>query len=232
MAEAYWDMEWELQQQGFDYCYDKRLYDRLAHDPAETVRQHLLADLSYQKKLVRFTENHDEPRAAATFSPPRSRVAAVTIATLPGAKLFHEGQFEGRKVKLPVPLGRRPGEPVNSNLQAFYRNLLRAVAEPVFRAGEWRLGERRGWPDNSSYLNLVAWCWRLGEDRRLIVVNLSDTRSQGFVFLPWEDLAGEPWRLSEVFNGEVYDRDGNEILESGLFVDLEPWQFHFFRFIL
>jgi hypothetical protein len=29
MAEVYWDMEWTLQQQGFDYCYDKRLYDRL-----------------------------------------------------------------------------------------------------------------------------------------------------------------------------------------------------------
>ena len=32
MAEAYWDMEWTLQQQGFDLCYDKRLYDRLVHD--------------------------------------------------------------------------------------------------------------------------------------------------------------------------------------------------------
>ena len=31
LAEAYWDMEWELQQQGFAYCYDKRLYDRLVH---------------------------------------------------------------------------------------------------------------------------------------------------------------------------------------------------------
>ena len=29
LAEAYWDLEWDLQQQGFDYCYDKRLYDRL-----------------------------------------------------------------------------------------------------------------------------------------------------------------------------------------------------------
>jgi hypothetical protein len=29
MAEVYWDMEWMLQQQGFDYTYDKRLYDRL-----------------------------------------------------------------------------------------------------------------------------------------------------------------------------------------------------------
>ena len=54
MAEAYWDLEWELQQQGFDYCYDKKLYDRLEHDPAEGVRLHLCADLAYQEKLVRF----------------------------------------------------------------------------------------------------------------------------------------------------------------------------------
>ena len=29
IAEAYWDLEWELQQKGFDFCYDKKLYDRL-----------------------------------------------------------------------------------------------------------------------------------------------------------------------------------------------------------
>ena len=69
IAEAYWDLEWELQRQGFDFCYDKRLYDRLEHDNAESVRLHLCADLAYQQKLLRFLENHDEPRAAATFSP-------------------------------------------------------------------------------------------------------------------------------------------------------------------
>ena len=114
MAEAYWDLEWELQQQGFDFCYDKRLYDRLGHENAESVRLHLCAVLDYQDKLVRFIENHDEPRAAAIFSPQKGRAAAVTIATLPGAKLFHEGQFEGRKARLPVQLRRRPAEPVDT----------------------------------------------------------------------------------------------------------------------
>ena len=99
MAEAYWGLEWELQQQGFNYCYDKRLYDRLVHDSAESVRQHLLADLSYQDKLVRFIENHDEPRAAATFLAQKQRAAAVTILTLPGAKLLHEGQLRGMQGK-------------------------------------------------------------------------------------------------------------------------------------
>ena len=71
---------------GFDFCYDKRLYDRLEHEKAESVRLHLCADLGYQKKLLRFLENHDEPRAAATFSPPKERAAAVAIASLPGAQ--------------------------------------------------------------------------------------------------------------------------------------------------
>jgi hypothetical protein len=67
---------------------------------------------------------------------------------------------------------------VDADLQDFYRTLLAAVAQPVFKAGEWRLSERSGWPDNRSYLNLAAWGWRLGEERRLIIVNLSEHRSQ------------------------------------------------------
>src|SRR5919108_430594 len=69
MAEVYWDLEWTLQQQGFAYCYDKRLYDRLREHHARPVREHFHAGLDYQNKLARFLENHDEPRAAATFSP-------------------------------------------------------------------------------------------------------------------------------------------------------------------
>ena len=86
IAEAYWDLEWELQQHGFDFCYDKKLYDRLEHSNAESVRLHLCADLAYQNKLLRFLENHDEPRAAATFSPAKQRALAVTVATLPGTQ--------------------------------------------------------------------------------------------------------------------------------------------------
>ena len=47
LAEVYWDLEWTLQQQGFDYTYDKRLYDRLVHGAARPVREHLLACLLY-----------------------------------------------------------------------------------------------------------------------------------------------------------------------------------------
>ena len=77
MAEVYWDLEWTMQQQGFDYAYDKRLYDRLREGAARPVREHLQAGLDYQGRLARFLENHDEPRAAATFAPDAHRAAAV-----------------------------------------------------------------------------------------------------------------------------------------------------------
>ena len=229
IAEAYWDLEWELQQQGFDFCYDKRLYDRLEHDTAESVRLHLCADLGYQEKLLRFLENHDEPRAAAGFSPKEERAAAVVTATLPGARLFHEGQFEGRKTRVPVFLGRRPDEPADWELQAFYRKLLKAIDTPMFRNGRWSLCDRRGWPDNSSYQNLVAWNWTQDDDRYLIVVNLSDNTVQARVPVPWDDAAGETWRLSDALSNATYDRSGDEMQGAGLYVELQPWACNFLQ---
>jgi Alpha amylase, catalytic domain len=229
IAEAYWDLEWELQQQGFDFCYDKRLYDRLENGDAESVRLHLCADMRYQERLVRFIENHDEQRAAAAFSPAKERAAAVTMATVPGARLFHEGQFEGRKVRLPVFLGRRPDEPVDEPLRAFYKKLLETIRNPVFREGQWNLCGRTGWPDNPSFRNLVAWSWTAKDDRYLIVVNLSGSTSQGRVQPPWSDAPEETWQLTDTLSGVSYDRAGREIEAEGLYVELEPWHFHFLQ---
>lgn len=229
IAEAYWDMEWELQQRGFDFCYDKRLYDRLERESAESVRLHLFAGLDYQGKLLRFLENHDEPRAASAFAGTKEQAAAVVTSTLPGARMFHEGQFEGRKVRLPVFLGRRPVEPIDEGLRAFYEKLLKAIDHPVFRRGEWQLCERSGWADNPSFLNLVAWSWADNNDRFLIVVNLSDTRSQGQVRIPWQEGAGRTWHLSDLLSGAAYDRDGNAMLSPGLYVELEPRGYNLFQ---
>jgi glycosidase len=229
IAEAYWDLEWELQQQGFDHCYDKKLYDRMEHGDAENVRQHLLADISYQQKMVRFIENHDEPRAAATFSSGKEHAAAVVILTLPGATLLHEGQFEGRKVRLPVFLGRRPAERVDQSLTVFYERLLKAANRQVFRNGEWHLCERSGWPDNHSYLNILAWCWVRGEERYLVTINFRQEGSQGRVHVPWDGLSGKQWHLNDVLSGQFYDRSGDEMRDEGLYVDLGPWQCHLFQ---
>jgi len=229
IAEAYWDLEWELQQQGFDFCYDKRLYDRLEHGDAETVRLHLSADLSYQERLLRFIENHDEPRAAATFGMERERAAAVVIATLPGARLFHEGQFEGRRVRAPVFLGRRTDEAADTTLVEFYRRLLRTTTGPVFRRGTWSLCECTGWPDNSTFRNLIAWTWVSDDGRYLIVVNLSSATSQARVRIPWADSVDDTWRFVDAISGATYDRSANEVRNEGLYVELAGWQFHILR---
>jgi hypothetical protein len=227
MAEAYWDLEWDLQQLGFDFCYDKRLYDRLEHDNAESVRLHLSAGLDYQDRLVRFIENHDEPRAAATFSLEKERAAAVILMTLPGAKLLYEGQLEGRKIRPPVFLARRPTELIDLDLQAFYHQLLAAVKESGLSEGEWQLCERVGWPDNSSYMNLVAWCWSQNELRYLVVVNLSEDQSQARIHLPWDNLPGRTWQLIDLVDGDMFQRNGDEMHLSGLYVDLPAWKFYF-----
>ena len=172
IAEAYWDMEWTLQQQGFDLCYDKRLYDRLVHESPDSVRTHLLADPAYQERLLRFIENHDEPRAAATFPPAKARAAAVVFSTLEGARLYHDGQLEGRRIHIPVFLGRGPDEPVDTDLRSFYERLLAAVSDADLRDGDWQQCECLGWPDNDSYRQLVSWCWSSDGSRNLVVVNL------------------------------------------------------------
>lgn len=230
MAEAYWDLEWSLQQQGFDCCYDKRLYDRLVRGNADGVRLHLTADLAYQERLVRFIENHDEPRAASVFEEDRARAAAVAITTLPGARLFHEGQFEGRTLRVPVQLGRRPRENVHEGLRVFYGRLLSVTGGDLMSRGTWRHCEVSGWPDNTTCRNLLAWTWCYGDLLCLVAINLSDRQSQGMARLEAHGLAGGSWRLEDLMSAQVFERPGDDIVSAGLYIDLAPWEYHMLRF--
>jgi hypothetical protein len=227
LAEAYWDLEAELQQLGFDFCYDKRLYDRLLSGDAGSIRDHLRADLDYQRRLVRFIENHDEPRAAAAFGPGRERAAAVAVATLPGATLWHEGQFDGRRARLPVFLTRRPREQVDEGRRHWYEQLV-AVAADV-RTGRWELLTCDGWPDNHSAERLVAWSWSDGGPPTVVVVNASDAPAQGCVRLVGDGLAGS-WTLTDLLGDVTYECDGDELARDGLYVDRPGWGFHILRF--
>ncbi len=229
IAEAYWDLEWALQQQGFDYCYDKRLYDRLVHEDAEQVRGHLKADLAYQQRLVRFIENHDEPRAAATFPAGKARAVAVAALTQTGARLVHEGQLDGRTVQLPVFLGRRPQEPVDLELRAFYERLLAATSGGLFRDQDWQLADRSGWDGDDSWRNLVAWGWR-GEHSRLVIVNLGDVPARGSVSLSWGELRGQSWELHDAATGASFERNGDDLCD-GLYIALDSWCWHLFTLV-
>src|SRR5262249_6472725 len=147
--------------------------------------------------LVRFLENHDEPRASATMPPQKERAAAVMIATLPGATLWHEGQFEGRRARPPVFLARRPDEPPDGDMGGVHRGLLAAVPAPGIRTGEWGLLDCTGWPDTPTHDTLLAGCW-WGAGRHIVIVNLSDHPAEGRAQMPWNDLQGKRWQLSEL----------------------------------
>jgi len=231
MAEVYWDMEWTLQQQGFDYTYDKRLYDRLRAGDARPVREHLLSGLDYQNKLARFLENHDEPRAAAVFAPEVHEAAAVVTFLTPGLRFFHQGQFEGRRKRISPHLVRAPDEPVDARLHRFYDELLAILRRPAVREGEWRLLEcTPAWEGNGSSDAFVACAWQGREGELLIVaVNYAAHWSQCYAQLPFLDLHDRTWRLTDLLSDARYDRDGNDLAARGLYLDVPPWQRHVFE---
>jgi len=231
MAEVYWDLEWVVQQQGFDYAYDKRLYDRLREGHARPVREHLHARLDYQNKLARFLENHDEPRAVTAFAPELRAAAALVTYLSPGLRFFHEGQFEGRTKRISPHLVRAPHEPVDEESQRFYKRLLDLLRQPIVRDGTWRLLEcGPAWDGNWTWDCFIVWSWQAGDGQRwLIVVNYADNQSQCYVRLPFPDLPGRTVRLKDMTGSAVYDRDGGELSSRGLYLDVPPRGFHAFQ---
>jgi len=233
MAEVYWDMEWTMLQQGFDYAYDKRLYDRLREGHARPVREHLYAGLDYQGRLARFLENHDEPRAAATFSPEVHDASAVVTYLSPGLRFFHQGQFEGRRKRISPHLVRWPEEPIDPKRKQFYDRLLAVLRHPVVRNGQWQQLECvPAWDGDGTSDALIAWAWENSDGERVLAaVNYAPHRSQCYVRFPFPDLGGGVWRLQDLLGDARYDRDGKELQSRGLYLDVVPWQYHVFRMI-
>jgi len=230
MAEVYWNLEWDLQQQGFDFTYDKRLYDRLRAGDAPPVREHLLAAPDFQDRLVRFLENHDEPRAAATFHPAQHRAAAVITFLVPGLRFIHEGQLEGRKVHVSMHLDRRPAEPADPELRAFYEALLQVLRRPEVHDGAWRLRQcRPAWDANPTWRNFIAFSWELGDRRLLAVVNHAPTQGQCWADASFGGAEGRSVQLVDLTGPESYQRNGSELCGRGLYLDMPPWHHHVFE---
>ena len=190
LAEVYWNLEWELQQMGFDYTYDKTLYDRLRHSDAAHALGHLKAEHDYQSRCARFIENHDEERAAQAFGKERSIAAASAAFTLPGLRFFHEGQAEGLKIKIPIQLIRAVEENPDSQVANFYSHFLQIIDAPAFHEGLWQLWE-------SSAADVMAWSWSLGAQTQLVVLHFGEGDVQGEVWVGGTDakisIALKPW---------------------------------------
>ncbi len=230
IAEVYWDMEWDLIQQGFDYCYDKRLYECLASLKIQSVRDHLNTNLDYQNKLLRFIENHDEPRALTTFGYEPSKAASVITLTLPGARLIFEGQTRGYKIKIPVQLGRGAFEEDDISLIEFYDKLLRVAPGREFDEARWSLCKSKpvGMTDN-SHNNIISYQWLIDNQRLLITVNYSSNISKAHIII--DDISYEhfDWRFTDLLTGNKYNYKGKDLNKNGLYVELDSWKSHIFR---
>jgi hypothetical protein len=229
MAEVYWDLEWTLQQVGFDYTYDKRLYDRLKEGQARPVNDHLRADPDYQGKMARFMENHDEPRAAAEFPYDQHKAAAIITYFSIGLRFFHQGQFEGKRKRISPHLGRGPAEPVNKELQTFYDRLLKALDQPIFKNGNWTLIPAiPAWEGNGTHNNFVCFSWDSVDKKALVVVNYSPQRSQCYIKLPFSDISNRTWTLNDLLSDIIYEREGDRLEEQGLYLEEGAWSLNVF----
>lgn len=166
VAEAYWGLEERLRDLGFDYTYDKELYDHVFAGCAEKVYQHLSSEPSLARG-VHFLENHDEQRVAKRLSPLKHRAAAVLMLSLPGMRLLHQGQLTGATEHIPVQFLSAPAES-NPTVCDFYEHLLHVLKDSVIGRDKWQIET----PSNSSQTLVITWT----QDKRktLVAVNLSN----------------------------------------------------------
>jgi len=226
LAEVYWNLEWTLQQQGFHFTYDKRLLDRLQGSTPEDVRGHLHADAGFSERLVRFLENHDEPRSALTLAS-HLPAAAALFGSLPGMRFYFDGQLEGRKLRTPVQLARWAGEPADAAIAMMYDRLLATTAQPLFHEGGWKLLETSSAGD-SSFGDLIAFRWRHGGQLAVVVANLGGGVATGHVPVVGDLPPGDAFDFKDGLSGASYRWTRRSLDVRGLFVRLARGQAHLF----
>lgn len=233
MAEVYWGLEGRLQSLGFDFTYDKALYDDLIWRHPAAAQQKLLSHpTDYVVRSVHFLENHDEPRVAEKLSPAENVAAALVILGLPGMRFLHEGQLTGARIKVPVQLGRRPVEPVQPDIQAAYEKFLAALKNSQVGQGVGKiLAPRAAWDGNPTGQNCLVTLWTgTAGEFDMVVVNLAWHRSQCYVSLPVTGLAERHWAMRDMLSAESYERVGSDLAQAGLYLDLAPYAAQIFHF--
>ncbi len=233
LAEVYWDLEARLLALGFDFAYDKRLYDELFwRNPAGAQARLLGLPRAQLVRGAHFLENHDEPRIAAQLSPVEQRAAALAILGLPGLRFLHEGQLSGAKVKLPVQLARRGPAPVAAAVAEAYDQLLSVLSPSAVGRGEFALlPPREAWPGNPTAQNFIIVQWQAQPPAfDLVVVNLAAHRSQCYAPLTIPQLAEHNWTMRDALGTEAYERFGADLEAQGLYLDLPESGAQLFHF--
>jgi hypothetical protein len=225
IAEVYWGLDSELRKLGFNYTYDKILYDRLRYDMPERIQEYITENTAGLTHMVHFTENHDEPRAGEIFGMERSLMAATVTSTIQGMRFFYQGQTEGNLIHVPVQMARVPEEEDIEEIMLFYRKLLGACSTPLFRQGDFiPLTAMSAWSGNNSHRKMLCWCWKQDEELKLVVINYSGSPAQGRLRIPLYYDTGNKVVCHDEMADMTYHSPLLEVLESGLYVALRPWQ--------
>ena len=231
IAESYWGLEERLQLLGFDYTYHKPLYDVLVHGKALDIWKQL-QQTEFLSRSLFFVENHDEPRIATAIPDAHRRhAAAMIVLTLPGARLVHDGQTEGKTTRHPIQLAREREERIDSEELSFYRSLFAAFKESAIGKGTWHLLDTKttDWnPKNAAAV--FAFLWETPEGQRdLVIVNDMPQESEARILIRFQGVAGRPWKLRGRLSGKQFAREGDELCGEGLYVRLAPYEAEIFQ---
>ncbi len=233
IAEAYWNRENDLAEIGFDYVYDKKLYEVIIQENIPLLNEYIKLNFKYKKNRFLFIENHDEQRSAAIFPIEKLKAAATLIYTLPASKLIYDGQLEGRKYRHAIQLKRIFDEQINYDLLNFYKLLFTEIKKSSIQNGYFKfLSPQPAWENNPAYRNFIIYIYENDDlEKDLVVINFSPYQSQCKVKIESLDLINKKFLIKDRLSSEKYIRDGNEMLYKGLYLDLKPYQSQIFEFI-
>ena len=164
--------------------------------------------------------------------PDRHEAAAIITYLSPGLRFFHQGQFEGRRKRISPHLVRAPQEPVDERMQGFYENLMAVLRQPVFRDGTWSLLEREAGMGGQLDLGIAS-LRGPGSGMTANGDSLSSTTPATRASATCESrLPTSPAARcgsTDMMGPASFDRDGNELVSRGLYLDLPAWGYHVFE---
>jgi len=224
LAEVYDPWGGQLQSLGFDFTYDKHLYDLLGNGNLDNLRGYIAnTDFGYLSRGAHFVENHDEPRAAAFFgSNERADAAAMVTMTVPGMRFYFQGQQDGYRNRLQVQLRRAAAEPIAIGVPQFYDVFVPIIARPVFHSGTFNylnvINDPQSW-------RLMAWKWTSNDEKLLVVVNYSDITGSGSVVLSdaMPVHGNDTILVTDLISQKTWYRSAHQMQTSGIFTVIQPW---------
>lgn len=225
LAEAYWGTQGQLIELGFDFVYDKDLYDSVRDEKIDDIHWRISQPQDQQSHQARFLENHDEPRFAAVFDDDRLTAVATLMGTLPGMRFYQQGEELGIKLRTPIELRQIANQPIDPVRKEFFVKLFAATKDDAFHVGNMSIVSvaRDNEPTED---NLFAYEWRSDKNWKLVVVNLSNAPAQGRLHLSGGIDAKTTYNLIDQLHGAKYVREGSEIVQLGLFVRRDAFGAH------